>query len=317
MQRLAALLFTSDLQVLCATLEVLLKPSQQYSVHTQFELSRGEGGKYPEVHKRLLGLASGWGTWGSLKEKGRDMVALASSDPNEVATASSAFAQATSQDLQISFYRTADSAPTPQVQASVLEQPTADLQLKESTGFAAESTPIDSPSKPSTSRSSALQYSFGLGDGTPSAARATSTGESSTPRPARPVRMESDVGAESETTSGIRASTNSDGYTTITLSSQYIRSAVERGLNANQVLATLVKQYHPPKNVWYTFLGKLRSVMILSGTDAALQELRRDMIVSRMLALATYGKPCGHPLTLAEILTARPSHLQPFSLPKT
>lgn len=70
--RLQALLFTQDLQVLHATILLILRPSQQYGSHTPFELSNNK-----VVRGRLLKIVMSGGGWGKLKELGYDMVKLA------------------------------------------------------------------------------------------------------------------------------------------------------------------------------------------------------------------------------------------------
>ncbi len=281
-QRLSALLFTSDLQVLSTALSVILRPAQQYSFHTPFELTRGEGGKHPALHQRLLSLASGSGDWGVLKERGRDMIVLASEDPSSSKEPS--FPQPASHDLQFSFYRPADSTAGPLIQVQALEQPTADLQLKESAG-----SQTDSPSKLGISRYQALQYSFGLSDKEKNVAGSSTDAEMSTPHAAQATELSPEPVVESESISGLRSSTNSDGYTTITMTSQYIKSAIERGQTPHQVLATVAKQFHIPNSAWFNLLGKLRSAMLLNEQDGSSQQIRREMIICRLMALATYS----------------------------
>ncbi|KAJ9104930.1 hypothetical protein QFC19_003725 [Naganishia cerealis] len=81
--RLQSFLFTQDLQVLHATILLILRPSQQYGSHTPFELSNNK-----IVRQRLLKLVMSGGGWGKLKELGYDMVKLAKMAEKENATGS-------------------------------------------------------------------------------------------------------------------------------------------------------------------------------------------------------------------------------------
>ena len=70
-QRLQDLLFTSDLDVLQATILVLLRPAQQYGSQTPYESATGA-----KIRQRLAVLARGWD---KLRSRGFDMATLASS----------------------------------------------------------------------------------------------------------------------------------------------------------------------------------------------------------------------------------------------
>ncbi len=287
-QRLSALLLTSDVHVLCSAIAVLLRPAAQYSIHTPFELSRtASGGRHVELHRRLLGLASGWGTWGALRERDLDMGALAERERAPTGDAHEA-------DIQISFYRAGAGASEDVVHASELEQPTADLQLNSlgqshSEGQVAQAA-VDSPSRPAPAgaRSTPLKYSFGLGlgsDSTPGALATPNANAQVTPlaRPA-PKRLQSTIGIDPE--SGVQSASNADGFTTLTVPASFLAAANARGAGPNQVLAELVQRCQVPKSAWYHLLGKLRAGMILAAEPDT--EKRRDMIVCRLLALATY-----------------------------
>ncbi|GHJ84973.1 hypothetical protein NliqN6_1375 [Naganishia liquefaciens] len=250
--RLQSLLFTQDLQVLHATVLLILRPSQQYGSHTPFELSNNK-----VVRQRLLKIVMAGGGWGKLKESGYDMVKLAKmSEADNVADASAATQPreyeldlpAAFYDLSAQFYRpsSADSLPgytehqgTSTPVSTELERPTQELRIQPSPlarvtleqGMADDDdgTALETPSRPVP-------------------ARTLSSTETPTPlvrfAAANAPQQQPEVGSSSVTAFS-RAYTNSDGLTVLYVPSTSVVPLVKSGAkDAMGVLAELLES-HP------------------------------------------------------------------------
>lgn len=243
--RLQSLLFTQDLQVLHATILLILRPSQQYGSHTPFELSNNK-----IVRQRLLEIVMAGGGWGKLKESGYDMVKLAKMSEEDVAEDTVPPKEyeldlpATFYDLSAQFYRpsSADTLTgfndqgTATPVSTELERPTQELRIQPSPlgrvtlddGMADddEGAALETPSRPTAFRRPEVQ---------------------DTPIP--PVRFAAlqpavDTGSSS-VTSFSRAYTNSDGLTVLFVPSTSIVPLVKSGSkDAVSVLRDLLES-HP------------------------------------------------------------------------
>ncbi|KAJ9092936.1 hypothetical protein QFC21_006648 [Naganishia friedmannii] len=277
--RLQALLFTSDLQVLHATVMLILRPCQQYGSHTPFELSNNK-----IVRQRLLKLVMSGGGWGKLKELGYDMVKLAKmAEKEEGKDVTVMIAEGRENDheldlptpfyeLSAQFYRpsvtdttvtsgnSGNDQGTATPVSTELERPTQELRIQPSPLGQASSALEDAvpaaiddvdvaPEQPqhefeTPSRPSAASYLLRRAD--PSTVDTPITPFTPYGKPAAVVPQQaSSSGGSSSITSVSRAYTNSDGLTVVYLPSSSIVPLVKDGSkDAVAVLGQLLES-HP------------------------------------------------------------------------
>ncbi|KAJ9117613.1 hypothetical protein QFC22_004463 [Naganishia vaughanmartiniae] len=274
--RMQALLFTSDLQVLHATILLILRPCQQYGSHTPFELSNNK-----IVRQRLLKLVMSGGGWGKLKELGYDMVKLAKMAEKEDEGKEVTMAEGREEheldlptpfyELSAQFYRPSvtDTTTTSGISgnepgtatpvSTELERPTQELRIQPSPLGQASSAVEDAlpavvedaelaqeqqhefetPSRPS-----AASYLLRRAD--PSIIDTPITPFTPFGKPAATVPQQtSSSGGSSSITAFSRAYTNSDGLTVVYVPSSSIIPLVKDGSkDAMAVLAQLLES-HP------------------------------------------------------------------------
>jgi E3 ubiquitin-protein ligase HUWE1 len=247
--RLQALLFTQDLQVLHATILLILRPSQQYGSHTPFELSNNK-----VVRGRLLKIVMSGGGWGKLKELGYDMVKLAKMSEREeeeplMDNDHDLDLPIAFYDLSTQFYRPSSDTPgfpttvepgTATPVSTELERPTQELRIQPSAlgrsvvgadDEGIEATTYDTPSRPSASvvrRGESNIVDTPMTPFTPFVSR-----------PAPPV-----IEGSSSVTSFSRAYTNSDGLTVVYVPATEVVPLVKDGSkDAMGVLGVLVESH--------------------------------------------------------------------------
>lgn len=283
-QRLGDLLFTQDLDILEHSLRLLHRPAQQYSSPSHSsELSSNTF-----IIKRLLSLSQGWGP---TREAGFSLAKLATADNEDAPEFPPELSE-----VHFQFYRRQVPSADDRQAANVEPLPTPTLDR-----FDASQSGQATPTPASAAASSTLSASapppvFGLPASSTAASSSTSTATLepvSTPVKGKsklthelkevfktPVSGSSAAAAAGVTTtmsaSGASSSTH-EGLTTLSLK-------LTVGKTPMAVLAEVVEEHDVPEEERFELLNRIR---LASGLTK--QETRRQLLVIRCLAIATYA----------------------------
>jgi hypothetical protein len=286
------------MDVLQAALTFLLRPAQQYSSHTTFELNENA-----VIKNRLQLLATGGGVWNLLKENGWDIVKLAKlvdrkgeamDDDTELNLPDSFF------QIQAKFYRTnrtGDDVPHIAADTKELVQPTSELRLGSQ-----EQTPLSPPK--ATTEEATSQDPFK----TPikrqqSSSKTAQKGRVATlagAEPSTPQALAVSSSTAAVTTSSFsRAYTNTDGLTELTIPpTNFMPLVRSREKTSADILTELISS-HPElqgeegRHVQFDLLSRLRCIMAVGTKDGSLnvsiKEGIRKAIDIRLTALAVWS----------------------------
>lgn len=291
MQHLADLLFTQDVDILVATLRLLLRPAQQYSTTAHSpDLAPGS-----VIVKRLLSLAHGWGP---AREAGFDLDRLASEKP--LADGEEEDIPAELSEVVFQFYR----RPPPTSERPDMDNASEAQTTPEtpSRGPLGAGDIAQSPSPASGSSGQASTSSFAppptfSGPSAPGPSNLSSIttvaedGTFSTPVRPKPKPVASlqqglptfkTPSNASNTPAGnsTPSSTTVEGLTTIVLGNV---AQVYEGKSVMAVLADAVEQYDVPESERFELLNLIRIAKGLRDRTT-----RRTLVWIRCLAVATY-----------------------------
>lgn len=298
-QRMQALLASSSLRIIHATLLLLLRPAVQYNTATPFELSMNQ-----TIRKRLLRLVQSGGQWGRIKDVGWDLCKLAKYASASPGTESSVHPPAEIPDawfeVQESFYRNlGDSNVKPSTVE--LERPTSELRLQTPQAGtpsrllgvpSGDSSMLETPSRPSVPSRLSQQLDSTID---PMSRNATPTQETSHTQSLALAHMDEENPGPSTpravtSHASTRVYTSSEGLTTVLVPSHTILSALKDGRTPIELVRELIEA-HPElqdKSVHEEMLEifqKLRLVMMVGKND---KEEMALMVQIRLLAMATY-----------------------------
>lgn len=292
-QHLADLLSTQDVDILVATLRLLLRPAQQY----QTTAHSPDLAPNSLIVKRLLSLAHGWGP---AREAGFDLARLASNTPP--AEGEDDEPPVELGEVVFQFYRRPPPASAERLESSALvsdtaTQATPDTPTQGPSGAnAVAQTPTPAGSSATTHQSTLSSFqppaTFG-GVSAPVASSSSAEGTFATPVRPKPKSVASLQGlppfktptAASNSPLGVNASgpssTTVEGLTTVVLGN--VNQGPFEGKSAMAVLTNVVETYDIPEKERFELLNLIRIAKGLCDRPT-----RRALVWVRCLAVATY-----------------------------